>query len=144
MPEIEGLGEISKKWKPIAIVVIGLAVVALLGYAALSVITAPAVSISFEDQSVKAGGSTVLHVAVVNTGESDAKNVVVRVVPESAVVNVTNPQRTELVIGSKAKREFNFQITVSPAATPGTYKITATASNISSGEQAAVAYLEVE
>ncbi len=141
MPEI---GEITKSWKPVAIVIAGLAIVALLGYAALSIATAPAISMSFEDKAVKAGGSTVLDVVVVNTGEADAENVVVQASPESPVVNVTSPQRTELVIGSKAKREFKFPIAVSAAATPGTYKITATASNISNEEQMAVAYLKVE
>lgn len=138
------IGGVARNWKPIAIVIAGLAVVGLLGYLALSIVTAPAISMSFEDKTVKAGGNTLLDVVVVNTGETDAMNVVVSVTPESAVVGVTNPMRSELVIGSKAKREFKFPITVSSAATPGTYRIMAKASNISNREEVAVGYLEVE
>lgn len=137
-------GGMTKNWKPIAIVVVGLALVALLGYLALGVVNPDPITMVFEEDVVSAGDSTTLMVAVTNTGEIDAKNVTIQIEPESGVITVTDSQRVEATIGSKARRQFDFTVNVDETATPGTYKIIAKATNLGTEEQIASVYLEVE
>lgn len=143
MPEmdIEGM---TKNWKPVAIVVLGLLAVGLLGYFALGIVNAPPVAMAFEEKTVSAGQSTLLKVSVTNTGEIDAKNVTVIIEPESDAITITNAVRVESTIGSKSRRQFDFTVSIAADVTPGTYKITAKAINLLEEEQLTSAYLEVE
>ena len=97
MEDIRGMAEegidfggITKNWKPIAIVVVGLALIALLGYLALGVVNPEPITMVFEEDVISAGKSTTLKVAVTNTGEIDAKNVTIQIEPESGVIIVTD------------------------------------------------------
>ncbi|MCK4327002.1 MAG: hypothetical protein KAW41_00840 [Candidatus Diapherotrites archaeon] len=129
--------------KKIGVALVGLIVLFALVYLAMGVLNQPPVSLQFKDTEISPGQATVLTVVVVNTGEEDAAGVTIQIVPESVVLTVTDPVRTEPIIGSKAKREFEFAVTVGPDATPGTYKVTAKVDNLIDGEQEARAYLEV-
>lgn len=131
------------KWKPIGIIVLGLVAIGLLGYLALNIVNAVPISMSFEDSKINGGESTTLEVVTVNTGEVDAKDVKIEIIPESDIVTVADPIRTELVMGSKARRNFEFTVSVLESATPGTYKLTAKVSNLGEEDQFASTYLEV-
>jgi len=140
----ESLPKFNFNIKKIGTVVVALVVVLALIYLALGAVTQAPVSMQFEEPRIKAGESTVLKVVIVNTGEEDAVGVNVLLTASSAVLNVTNPSRTETIIGSRAKRAFEFTVSVNAGATPGTYKLTSIVQNIGDEEQRATAYLEVE
>ena len=151
MEDIRGMSEegidfsgVTKKWKPIAIVIVGIMVVAALAYLALGVVNLDPVTMSFEEKTVAAGKSTTLKVSVTNTGEIDAKNVNITIEPESDVITVADSERVEATIGSKSRRLFEFTVTVAESATPGTYKIMAKATNLGEKVEMASTYLEVE
>lgn len=149
MEDLRGMAEdvgggLTKHLKTVGIAVVAIIVILVLGWLALTTVAQSPISLSFDKAKVKAGESAALKVTVVNTGEADAKDVVITVVPESGAITVADASRTEATIGSKARREFEFSVSVSGNATSGSYKITSTASGLGEKAQVASAYLEVE
>ncbi len=131
-------------WKPIAVIMVGVIVIGLLSYLALTVVNAAPVAMSFEENEVKPGENTSMKVVVVNTEDFDVEDVTLTILTEkSEVINVVNPSRTEVAMGSKTRREFDFDVNVNNLATPGTYKLTARVEGIGTEEKMGVAYLTV-
>jgi len=149
MEDLRGMADevgsgLTRHLRTVGIAAVAVVVLLVLGWLALTTVTQAPISLSFDKQQVKAGESTSLKVTVVNTGETDAKDVMITIVPESAAITVADATRTEATIGSKARREFEFNVNVSSSATPGSYKITSTVTGIGGKAQSTSAYLEVE
>lgn len=149
MESIDFSEEFSKKipkvhLKQVAIIVVGLLVIGILGYLALSVVNAAPISITFDENGIKPGENTTMKVVIVNTEDIDVEDVSLTVEAESTVVTIINPKRTEVTMGSKTRREFEFVVGVIDEATPGTYKLSARVTGIGTGEKTSVAYLEVK
>ncbi|MFC2175319.1 hypothetical protein ACFLQ2_05680, partial [archaeon] len=131
----ESMPKLNFDLKKIGTIVVAVVVVAALVYLGMGAVNQSAVSMQFEDAKVSVGESTQLKVVVVNTGAEDAKAVNVLVETASTVLTVTEPSRTEAIIGSKATRQLVFTVSVAAAATPGTYKVTAKVNKIDGEEQ---------
>ena len=139
----ESIQKIDIKLKHLGAGVVAVVVVVALLFLAFSAINQPPISMQFTNPSVAPGGGTVLEVVVVNIADSDASPVSVSLAPESSALMVTNPTRIEPTIGAKARRAFQFPVSVSPTVTRGTYRLTATVTGISEEPLVASTYLEV-
>ena len=131
--------------KTVLVAIAGFAFLVVVGFIMLSALGGAVlnpVNVYFENPVVHPGNSTVLVIEVRNTGEEDAVNVGINVIPESTVLGVSDAKHVEEVIGAGSYRRIKFDVGVSNGATEGNYKVKV---NVKMGEKTLTgqAFIEV-